>query len=92
MAITSNKRRRILSIYYCCTTTHILDGVSEERKSEKQREEDRQYIDSYGLRKETTILNSLPLYLVVVGIRARNIAVLVRIRIHTTNQITSPSR
>ena len=35
---------------------------------------------SYELRKETTILNSLPLYLVVLGIRTRNIAVrLVRI-------------
>ena len=43
--------------------------------------------DTYGLRKETTNLNSVPLYLSLVGIRTRNIAVLVRIRIlYTTNR------
>ena len=45
-----------------------------------------EHIYNIWLRRATTILNSLPLYLVVVGIRTRNIAVLVRIRIlYTTN-------
>ena len=38
----------------------------------------------FGLRRETTNLNSLPVYLIVVGIRTRNKAVLVRTRILDT--------